>query len=168
MTGLAQQRLGMVSTRVNDLSAVESRLAQAESDVGNVKGQIDKLLGLGAKRAQWPDVLDQIHACLPEGMWLTSIAPVAPAAPAADNPQMPPPVPGQAPEAAGIRSIEIAGLGYRDKVTSGSPIRDFRDKLRASPAFGPETDIIWQPAPGADDAVIQYKISVVLKKPLDV
>ncbi len=169
MTGLAQQRLEKVSARVGGLSSVEGRLQQAEQQVDDVKGRIGKLLGLGAKRDRWVSVLDQVHSCLPDGMWITSITPEVPAAAEGDNPEAAPSEPGQdQAQATGIKSIEIAGLGYRDKVTSGSPIRDFRDKLRASPAFAPETDIIWQPAPGADDAVIQFKISVVLKQPLDV
>jgi len=34
------------------------------------------------------------------------------------------------------------------------------------PLFAPETEIIWQPSPGPDDFVRQFKIRLVLKSPL--
>ncbi|MFH1026497.1 MAG: hypothetical protein V1791_00695, partial [Pseudomonadota bacterium] len=130
--------------------------------VVEVRGKVERLLGLAATRAQWLKTLDEIHAALPDGMWLTSVKPVIESA--SPDQQAAPPPDVEAP--AGLKSIEISGLGYRDKVTSGS-IRDFRDKLRNTDLFAPGTDIIWQPAPAPDDFVIQFKILIVLKQPMD-
>ncbi len=158
MTGLAQERLDKVQVIVNDLSGVEVGLRDLETQVSDVRGKSEKLLLLGDKRSSWLHVLDEIHACLPAGVWLTAVSPAA-ADPSA--------VPEGQPAPAGVRYGEIAGLGYVDKVTSES-ILDFRDRLRQSPGFGPETEITWQPAPAPEDCVLQFKIRVALKNPLNV
>jgi hypothetical protein len=54
-----------------------------------------------------------------------------------------------------------------DKVTSES-ILEFRDRLRNAPGFAQETEITWQPAPAPDDYVIQFKIRIALKSPLNI
>ena len=163
MTGLARERLAKVKARLAQLQVEEGRLREQEAGVVDVRDKIATLLALGGRRQQWLEVLDQIHGALPEGMWLTAVTPVA-AAPAAD-PNQPAP-----PEAAGglrpVQAVEISGLGYRDKATSGS-IRSFRDKLRESALFGPGTEIIWQPAPGPEEVVIQFRMRVTLAKPLE-
>jgi len=164
MASLAQQRLDKIKVRVGQLESVDGRLKGEEKEVADLQGKTEKLLGLAGKRTQWVKVLDQINTCLPNGMWLTSVKAVA-GAPAAAVPPGAPAAP-QAP-AQGVTKVEISGLGYRDKVTSAN-IRDFRDKLRAASLFAPDTDIIWQPAPGQDDYVIQFKILISLKAALDV
>lgn len=159
MTGLAKERLDKVQVVVNDLQGVEGALGQLESRVQDMKGKTGTLLQLGEKRSQWLQILDQIHACMPSGVWLTSVSPGA-AEPAGTAPDGQP-IPG------GVKYVEIAGLGYVDKVTSES-ILEFRDRLRSAPGFAPETEITWQPAPTPDDYVIQFKIRVALKNPLSV
>ena len=167
MTALAQERLEKIRSRVGELEAVESRLRQTEQQVSDVGGKLNSLFGLGGKRTEWLRILDEVYGCLPDGMWLTSVKPLAAKAPEGEGqPGYESPDEAEAPAAGAIQSVEISGLGYRDKVTSESPIRDFRDRLRGSDLFGPETDIIWQPAPAPDDFVIQYKIEVKLKQPI--
>ena len=166
MTTLAQERLGKIRTRVEGLEAVESRLQQAEQQVSDVGSKVNSLFGLGGRRTEWLRIIDQIQGCLPDGMWLTSVKPVvAEASPTEGQPGYVQDQEG-APAAGSVQSVELSGLGYRDKVTSESPIRDFRDRLRQCELFGPETDIIWQPAPAPDDFVIQYRIEVKLKQPI--
>ena len=158
MTGIAKERLGKVQVIVNDLQGIEGGLAQLESQVQDLKGKTEKLLSLADKRSQWLQVLDQIHKCAPAGVWLSSISPMKESV---TSPE------GQPVASSEIKYVEIAGLGYVDKVTSES-ILEFRDKLRKSPGFSPETEITWQPAPAPDDYVIQFKIRIALKKPLNV
>ena len=159
MTGLAKERLAKAQVVVNDLQSVEVGLRQMELQAQEVKGKIEKLLSLGDKRSQWLQILDQIRACVPSGVWLVSVSPTA----AQDKGTSPD---GQ-PQAGGFRYVEISGLGYVDKVTSES-ILEFRDKLRNAPDFAQETEIAWQPAPAPDDYVIQFKIRIALKNPLNV
>ena len=159
MTGLAKERLDKVQVVVNDLQGVESALSQLELRVRDLRGNAEKLLTLGDKRSQWLQILDQIHGCVPAGVWLTSVSPAA--AEAAGTAPDGQPTPG------GVKYVEVAGLGYVDKVTSES-ILEFRDRLRSAAGFGPETEITWQPAPAPDDYVIQFKIRIALKNPLNV
>ena len=160
MTGLAQERLDKVRVIVNDLQGVEVGLRELEVQVQDVRGKEEKLLALGDKRTHWLHILDEIHACLPDGVWLTAVSTAAADASAT-------PADGQPPASGGLEYVEISGLGYVDKVTSES-ILEFRDRLRKSPGFAPETEITWQPAPAPDDCVIQFKIRIALKNPLNV
>ncbi len=159
MTALAQERFDKVRVIVNDLSGVEGELRELESQVSEVRAKSERLLLLGDKRPNWLKVLDEVRACLPAGVWLTSVRPAA-ADPSATPPD------GQ-PAPVGVRYVEISGLGYVDKVTSEN-ILDFRDRLRQSPGFSPETEITWQPAPAPEDCVLQFKIRIALKDPLNV
>jgi len=159
MTGLAKERFDKVQVVVSDLQGVEAGLRQLELQEQDLRGKAEKLLSLGVKRSQWLQIMDQIHICVPAGVWLTSVSPsAAEAAGTSPNGQ---PIPG------GVKYVEISGLGYVDKVTSES-ILEFRDRLRNSSGFAPETEITWQPAPAPDDYVIQFKIRIALKSPLNV
>ncbi|MFH0952974.1 MAG: type IV pilus assembly protein PilM [Verrucomicrobiota bacterium] len=165
MTGLSKQRLDKVAARVGQLQAVESRLDQAKQQVSEVDGRINRLLGLAQKRSEWLQVLDAIHACLPDGVWLTSVKPLQEAQPGASESAEGAPAQAEAPA---IKAIEIAGLGYRDKVASGAPVREFRDRLRSVPRLSAQTtEIIWLPAPSPEEYVIQFKVRVGLKNPLE-
>ncbi|MBN1269253.1 MAG: type IV pilus assembly protein PilM [Kiritimatiellae bacterium] len=164
MAQLAQERLAGVTGRVQILEVIETRLQGTEQGITEVSSKTDQLTGLIRKRTEWLKVLAGIHAALPEGMWLTAVVPLREAA-AAEEGQ-----PGGAgtPEGAGwvIRQVEVSGLGYLDKVTSAVPIRDFRDKLRASELFTDETEIRLQPAPKEDDYAREFKIMIVLEEPI--
>lgn len=161
MAGLGQERLARIRSRVDELQSVESRLAQAEGEVSSVGARIDRLMALLEQRSAWLEILDQVHAGLPEGMWLTSVKPVIAAAPVE---------PGMPPGPAVLQGVEISGMGYRDKIASGSVVTDYRDKLRQSPSFASTeaTDVVWQPTPAPDDFVMQFRIRVALKEPLDI
>ena len=60
--------------------------------------------------------------------------------------------------------IEVAAMGYQDKIPSWQPVRDFRDALRSSPLFAEETEITWTPP--ANDMARQFKIEIQLNDPL--
>jgi len=157
MANLGEERLDKISARVAQLESVESELARAEQGVTKVHNKIDRLLELGAERTVWLQTLDQIHSCLPDGMWLTHVQPIV---------TQPDPQSEQKDKL--ITAIEISGMGYRDKITSGTMIRDFRDILRTQAAFSDETDIIWQPTPAPEDLVIQFKILLTLEEPIKI
>jgi len=164
MARMGEERLNRIRVRVNDLQRVESRLAEAEGQLRTVNDKITRLTGLVGNRTTWLQMLDQIHENLPDGMWLTEVKPVTEASNVPQDPYAPP----VAQAATMISAIEITGLGYRDKTPAGSPIRDYRDRLREAPQFADGTDIIWQPTPAPDDFVIQFKIRIALKEPISI
>ncbi len=75
MARLAGERLERVQARVSQLETVEASLREAERQVMDVQQKVDRLLSLGPRRTQWLGMLSEIHRNLPEGMWLTSVAP---------------------------------------------------------------------------------------------
>jgi type IV pilus assembly protein PilM len=164
MEQLARARLVQVQGRVKQLEKVEAPLKQAESMIVESQSQLDRMLTLGEKRTQWLKLMAEIQSALPGELWLASTKPVRsavdpnnPTAPAAD---------GTAPGS--VSKIEISGFGFIDKVASGQPIINFRDRLRQSPLFdsGTGTEITWQPSPAAEDTVREFKIVVTLKQPI--
>ncbi len=158
MGTLARQNLEGVRGRVEELGRVEAQLIEAEHNLRSVREKVDFLLDLGDKRTRWLEILDGIHAVIPDGMWLVALVPhVENAGDSTSG--------GEKHEV--IRRIEITGRAYLDKVRRGEPIREFRDRLRASPFFTDETDIMWQPSPGPEDYVRQFKIVLVLQEPFE-
>jgi len=168
LTALTQARLEKVQNRVRALESVETRLKQAEVEVADIQGRIDQALARVQERTRWLQLLDQIHSCVAEGMWLTELKPVMETPPAAE-PAVPsrrgaPPPPVQlAPS--NVSKLELAGKGYLDKVSASSVIA-FRDKLRETTAFTDETEIQWSPAPGPNDFTREFRIVAVLEEPI--
>lgn len=163
LTAASSDRLQTVSKGVNGLQIVERQLAAAEQQDGDIRKKVDTLTRLGSARTRWLEVLDQINASLPDGMWLTAVRPILPKgrstpAPARRGaPQPPPP---------GIESIELSGLEYRDKAASAEVVRTFRDALRAQSLFSDATEITWQPSASPEAFVIEFKIMLRLEEPL--
>ena len=168
MSRLAQERLERVRALVGNLEQVEGHLRESEQKKGEVTGKIQAALSFVDKRTAWLTIMDQINKCLPEGVWLTSVKPtqLVSAAPA-DGAGQPAATGQEAPAVKGIQAVELIGRGYRDKVTSAEVIRMFRDKLRTMPLFSDQTEIRWQPSPGPDDFVIEFRIDAVLKQPVE-
>ena len=168
LTSLTQARLAKVQDRLQELQSFERRLKTSEDELASVQGKIDTLLKRGQQRSDWLRVVDEIHQCLPEGMWLISLGSVnnlpktdSLMPPGGVNPVMPT---SGTPE--GKNRVELMGLAYVDKVTGPGPIREFRDALRESPLFSDETEITWSPSPGPGDFTREYKIVAVLEEPL--
>ena len=164
MEKLARQRLNQVQARVTQLERVESPMKQAEAEIAAAQQQVDQLLAVGERRTQWLKLMAEIQAALPGELWIASAKPVRtpvdsnnPQAPAADGTQ-----PGT------VSKIELSGFGYIDKVASGQPVINFRDRLRQSASFdsGTGTEITWHPSPAAHDTVREFKIVVTLKQPI--
>ena len=157
LTTLGEERLQRVKERAQSLQIVEGGLKKAERNLAEVEGKIEKVLGLAEKRTEWVEILDTIHGCLPDGMWLTKVG-LAPNQPNEPNPA----AQGGEPAAAPQRKLELSGLGYIDKVPSRSTIIEFRDSLRETDYFTDETEIQWAPAPASDDFVREFKIVAIL------
>jgi type IV pilus assembly protein PilM len=156
MTHLAQARLKEISRHVDQLSRVEQRLQVTEGQMADVSGRMEVLENLIADRETWGTLLDAVHAQIREGMWLTELKPLF------AKPENAPP--GTPVVEGTIDSLEVAGYCYLDKARSENPILAFRDGLRTSELFTDETEIQWQPAPGTDDYVREFKILVVLQE----
>ncbi len=175
MTGRISKRSETIQTQVAQMEAVEARLVPIEARQAELRERSRVLADLTVLRPRWIEVLDQLHACLLDGMWLVDLAPVTKAAEpgAAAATVSPDEVPGQRAAAAlaAIGSaprythLQVRGLIFADKATDRS-IAQFRDRLRQSPMFGEGTEIQLAPMPNADDYARQFTLEVALKQPL--
>ncbi|MCX7008337.1 MAG: type IV pilus assembly protein PilM [Kiritimatiellaeota bacterium] len=171
MAQLAHARSQTLRGQVEALAGEESRLLAQEGRMKDVKGKLDKLLGLVALRAQWVDMLKQIRACMPDGMTLVSLLPEGAANPA--NAPTPAGDGAPPPEAAAavlgeIRMLEAKGFIYRDKIKDASdeknPVRLFCDALREQALFSNKTEVVSMPMP--NDFAQEFVVHIVLKQPL--
>lgn len=174
MNKLSDTRLNDVQKRVQVLEGLQKRLSMKEQQVNDVQARLDTLTGLVGEREIWGRILDEIHANLPKGMWITDFIPEEPK----NNEQQAVVDPRsrrrtrtteqeQEETPTGLQAIEISGLGYIDQVPSAAPIRDFRDRLRSSPFFSDKTEITWQPAPSTEDFAREFKIRIYLEEPIE-
>lgn len=164
MRGLAHEQLGRVQTKVAELEAIEGPLRDAERQIGEIREKAQRLEAVAGQRTQWLEVLGEIQQALPDDLFLTSVTPVREPMPDPNAPPGAAPSSGAPPGA--CTRIEISGVGYLDKITSATPIREFRDRLRTSASFAESTDITWLPTPAGGQFVREFRISIVLKKPL--
>lgn len=164
MEKLARQRLNQVQARVTQLERVEKPMKQAEGEIAAAQQQVDQLLAVGERRTQWLKLMAEIQSALPGELWIANTKPVR--TPADSNNPQAPAADGTMPGT--VSKIELSGFGYIDKVASGQPVINFRDRLRQSPSFdaGTGTEITWHPSPAAHDTVREFKIVVTLKQPI--
>jgi len=159
MKQLAQKREEKVSTQVQKLENIERRMQGTLQKVEVVAGKMDTLMALVQDRSAWLEILDEIHASLPAGMWLTSVSPIIETT--KENKS------GEELKKSTIPAIEVTGMGYIDDIQSAQPILDFRDILREADFFNAEeTEIQLTPAPLAADVSREFKILIVLENPL--
>jgi hypothetical protein len=153
--------------KVAQLEAVENRLLPVEKKQKIVRQQIVELAGLVRQRTLWLEILDNIHSCMPDGMWIVSLVPVK-KTPSAGN--VPKSSRGQsrgaqssAPAEKGFDAIMVKGLIFADKASDNS-IAQFRDSLRELPMFGANTEIRLQPPPAQDDFARQFEMEIELEE----
>jgi type IV pilus assembly protein PilM len=161
MSAVAREHLGRVNARVAELETHAGPLRDAENKLAALQQRIRDVDAVMVKRTRWLELLSALHLALSDDLFLVNVTPVRQAAP---DPAAGAAPPSDAPVGALI-AIDIEGMGYLDKVTSATPIRDYRDRLRAAAPFSPSTEITWLPTPPADQYVRQFKIRAVLKEP---
>jgi len=155
MRDVVTGRLRNVESKISSLQAVQKQLvAVEEGDGGRKAAEVrnTRLLSLVAARTRWIEILQAIYACMPEGMWFTSLQPVMG-------------------DANSVEYVEIVGLGFDDKLRQisaedATSIEVFRNRLRTSPVFSDKTEIKAQPPPGSDAYAREFKIWVGLKTPV--
>jgi hypothetical protein len=181
------QTLSAIQRQVNGLQRIQDQLREQEAKVADSSKKIETLAGLLPMRSRWQTLLADIRSRIPEGMWLTRVAPhtaeslslleAGAAAPAMAGmpmgmpigaPGMPGTQPGAAPSTA-IVALELTGYGYKDKAKSkGGMAIGFRDVLRESKWLNPEkTDVKKSPVSAADIPSVEFTIVAQLKDPIE-
>lgn len=162
MSRLAEEQLTRVNSSVSSLEQIARPLRETEGKIAFLQQRITDVDAIVSRRTQWLNILSELQSVLPPDLFLVQVIPVR--APAVD-PTRPPPSP-DAPPPGTLLGLDIEGVGYLDKITSATPIREYRDHLRESALFAPATEITWLPTPSPDQFVRRFKINVVLKEPV--
>lgn len=154
MREMFDERVHNTEQRIQELTIESAALDKVVKDKMAVRSQVSHVRGLVQARSQWADLLDALHGCLLEGMWLTGVRPV---------------------ETGGdIRQIEIEGFGFADKLKKverqdATAFEVFRDRIMTNDRFSrgaQETKIVTHTLPDANTPMWEFKLLVGLAKPI--
>ena len=137
--------------KIADLTVLSSKLQATKAEQEKAKQRVDSILGVTTLRTQWLEMIEAIHSCMLEGVWLKSLTPVV------DNGK--------------ITRITIEGVGFNDKLdlaktAEKTPVEVILERLRNGDHFTTDTAISAQPDPGPNAFAREFTISVGLKKPI--
>lgn len=149
----------MLQTRIYKL---DSKIAELKSSAEALKkvGERRKIAQLKAEglirliglRSQWAEMLNAIHLCMCDGMWILSVVPIV------DTDGF-------------LKQIEIAGRGFDDKLRKqdlpdATAVEVFRNRLRNNPFFSDETEIKTLPPMRPGSFSRDFVLRAVLKTPI--
>lgn len=144
MRGMAGQRVEKVRARVEALTPHLNSLRDVARQQAAVAAKIVDLSALVQGRTRWMNILNNLHAIMPDGMWLTSLDEI----PAADR--------------SDESILLIQGVGFSDKV-SHQTITEFAGKLKGLDGFSDAAQIKKiRPVTGTDylnEFVIEIKMN---------
>lgn len=175
MSSGMRAKSGKIAEKVGQLEALEARMKPLETRQAALTQQIEQLAGVVRGRTRWLEILNGIHDCLPDGMWIVSLTPLrkefasgpegrARGRGARGGAQQP--SADKNPERAGINAITVKGLIFADKATDRS-VAQFRDRLREAPLFGENTEIIqFPPVLSQTDFAHSFTVEIQLKEAL--
>jgi Tfp pilus assembly protein PilN len=172
LSQLGEERLQLVQNRLQELQVVEAQMREPEQLIREVEEQIAEVHTLIEQRSRWAEILDEINGLLPDGVWLTSVVPIRERVePERDEPatarrRIAAEAEPTAAALGNVKSLEISGLGYTDKVPNTQPIHGFRDALRESPLFTQESDINLLPPVPPNTYVRVFRILLHLEEPI--
>ncbi len=169
---LGEQRLSRVEERVRNLQHIERQMQLPEQEIADVTEQIDQVHALIRNAGRWVEILDDVNALLPDGMWLTSVVPQR-----ERITREPDPATGGRAARGGDRSatvelgninrIRISGLGYTDKIPDERPVYALRTSLRELPHFTDSSDIDLLPPVAPNTYVREFGMMLVLEEPIE-
>jgi len=151
MQAMMRTRMEKVAWKTADVNTVSDSLEEVKNRKKEVQKKTDILVGAVALRAQWLEMLDAIHSCMLDGMWLTSLQPII--------------------EDGMITHIEISGRGFVDKLVDKpdtTAIEEFRNRMEVSDYFTEGSKITKLPVVSSKDFAREFSIWAALKKPVEV
>ncbi|MDA0577895.1 MAG: type IV pilus assembly protein PilM [Verrucomicrobia bacterium] len=147
-------QLAVVTGRIEDLRGVQGKLSTATAGREEALRKVNAIVDLVGRRTQWIEMIEAIHSCLLDGVWVTGVEP-------------------QVNAAGMVTAVEISGKGFEDKLSKQSTpeagaIDQFRDRLRVVGPFTEQSEITAVPPPAAGNHSREFKIELLLKNPLKV
>ncbi len=153
--GLRARQLANVNESIKALGKTQKDLWDATDQRVAIQSNVVNVTQVIEDRFRWISLMDSIHACLLDGMWLTGLKPRV----------------GRR-EASNIaRSLLITGAGFEDKLKKyasddATAFEVFRDRLRASGNFSNSTEIIEEPLTGREHYMREFTIRIDLMEPM--
>jgi hypothetical protein len=140
----------MVEQKKGTLERDQGLLRAAQKEKAEAQKRVETLLGAIGRRTEWIEIIDEIHTCMLDGMWLKSLQPVV-----RENQ---------------ITQIEIQGMGFDDKLKAAdrpdaTAVEVFRDALRKRPPFTAETEIKTV-SPLLVSSAREFTLRIALRKPI--
>ncbi|MFU8780445.1 MAG: type IV pilus assembly protein PilM [Kiritimatiellia bacterium] len=138
------ERTQRLDGAVRDLRQVQRQLEQVTNDRQVSESQLDTLTEQVALRARWIELLQVIGSALQEGMWISAI-----------EPQI---------QDRRVTGVHVTVQGFSDKLedtAQGTAAERLRDRLRASPFFRAESEIVREMGVGS------YRREIVLRLDLE-
>lgn len=149
--GIFTKRETFITGRIAELSGIQRSLDNAKKLQVQVQSDFDYLSSLVEQRTRWVRMLEDIHSCMQDGMWLTSVRPMSS-------------------DGVNITDIEIAGKGFADKLRDNPAdtplIEQFKNRLSEKKMFTERTKITYQPAQKPGDFAREFTILLNLKEPI--
>ncbi len=146
-----KKREAFVSGRIEKVSTDQRRLKSAFKKQERVAEDFEYLSGLVDARTSWVRIMEDIHSCMQDGMWLTAISPMSS-------------------DGVHITEIEIMGRGFSDKMKDNPAdaplIEQFKDRLSAKDLFTDQTKITYQPVRRPGDYTREFTVRLSVKEPI--
>ena len=149
---LRKKQVEMVAQRIADLKTASASLKQVESNKKKAVKKAETLVQAVELGTRWIEVLEGIHSCMLDGMWITALQPIV------------------SPDGE-IAQIEIKASGFDDKLKlvtehDATAYEVFRNRIRKSGHFLESTEITREPTPNSQAYTRECTIMIGLKKPI--
>jgi type IV pilus assembly protein PilM len=144
MRSMAEDRLGKVRARVEQLTAPNERLNELARQSEEVRTKAGLLSDLIVTRTRWATLLSDLHGRLIDGMWLTLVQPIT-----------------KTDSGVTTTRLLIQGMGFSDKV-SHQAISDFAASLKGVGYFSDDVQIRKIKPVSGTDYVSEFVIDVGL------
>ena len=148
MRSMAEERLGMVESRVVLLDAPNTSLNGLATQKEQVNEKVNALTGLIRERTHWLNIVNDLHAHMIEGMWLTSVQPT-----------------GGTDEGKSVARLVLQGMGFSDKV-SHQAVTDYASSLKKVGYFTDDVQIKKIKPVSGTDYVNEFTIVATLNDKL--
>ncbi len=145
-------QLSDVDSRINKISGISKSLAAEIASEETALAKVECVADVISRRSRWIKIMNEIHTCLLEGMWLTSLN-----------------VEGEEDDLKSVKYIIINGVGFEDELKKSdkpeaTAIEVFVEKLKQSESFSSDTRIERQPPRKLHTR--EFTVRIVLKDAL--
>ncbi len=150
MGGMFLERVDRVNAEISTFKSLERELNRSTGEREKAVKRLGNVASVVAIRTRWAEILNTIHECMQEGMWVIELEP------------------GMG--SGSIPVVKLTVLCFSDRLVDtdeGTAAERFRDRLRATTQFGDKTAIVREMAEGTGDYLRRITINLELDPPFD-